>query len=95
MNLFLPPAPPLHPMMQVRCRVSPVVSLGHGPLGERRYVPLLGGEVDGPELQGEVVEGGVDWQTARSRSPRTMRSARATALSSRCRAWACATGRPR
>jgi hypothetical protein len=66
MNVFLPPAPPLHPMMQVRCRVSPVVSLGHGPLGERRYVPLLGGEVDGPELQGEVVEGGVDWQTARS-----------------------------
>jgi hypothetical protein len=53
-------------MMQVRCRVGPVVSLGPAPLGERRYVPLLGGEVDGPELQGEVVEGGVDWQIARA-----------------------------
>jgi hypothetical protein len=66
MDAHLPPAPPLLPMMQVRCRVGPVVSLGPAPLGERRYVPLLGGEVDGPELQGEVVEGGVDWQIARA-----------------------------
>ena len=66
MNTPLPPAPPLLPMMQVRCRVGPVVSLGPAPLGERRYVAILGGVVDGPELQGEVVEGGVDWQIARA-----------------------------
>ena len=29
--------------------VGPIVSLGHGPYGERRVVELLGGRVDGPD----------------------------------------------
>ena len=53
-------------MAQVRCEVGALVSLGPGPQGERRYVPLLGGTVLGPELAGEIVEGGVDWQIARA-----------------------------
>lgn len=65
-RLELPPPPPLLPMAQVRCDVGPVTSLGAAPLGERRYVQLLGGEVVGPELRGRIVEGGVDWQVARS-----------------------------
>ncbi|MFM2118883.1 MAG: hypothetical protein RL722_351 [Pseudomonadota bacterium] len=64
-NLF--PAPPqLHPFTRVRCEVEGVVSLGAAPLGERRYVPLKGGSVVGPELNGRIVEGGVDWQIARA-----------------------------
>ena len=60
------PAPPaLVPMTQVRCEVGALVSLGAGPWGERRYVPLGGGTVRGPELSGSVVEGGVDWQVQR------------------------------
>lgn len=60
------PAPTLTPMCQVRCEVEALVSLGPGPYGERRYVPLGGGSVEGPELNGVLVPGGVDWQVARA-----------------------------
>ena len=61
------PAPPvLVPMAQVRCEVGALVSLGAAKYGERRYVPLLGGTVAGPELNGTIVEGGVDWQVNRA-----------------------------
>ena len=65
MNHF-PPPPALVPMTQIRCEVGALVTLGAAPLGERRYVPLGGGSVRGPELNGTLVEGGVDWQVARS-----------------------------
>jgi hypothetical protein len=61
----LPAPPALLPMAQVRCEVGALVSLGAAKYGERRYVPLLGGTVVGPELNGRVVEGGVDWQVQR------------------------------
>jgi Protein of unknown function (DUF3237) len=61
------PAPPmLVPMAQIRCEVGALVSLGTAKYGERRYVPLKGGSVAGPELSGSIVEGGVDWQINRS-----------------------------
>ena len=53
-------------MCQVRCEVGALVTLGPGPYGERRFVPLGGGTVRGPELNGSLVEGGVDWQVARA-----------------------------
>ena len=62
----LPPAPALIPMTQVRCEVGELVTLGAAPHGERRYVPLGGGSVAGPELNGAIVEGGVDWQLNRA-----------------------------
>jgi len=65
MTTTLPPAPALVPMTQVRCEVGELVTLGAGPHGERRYVPLGGGSVAGPELNGTIVEGGVDWQLHR------------------------------
>ena len=64
MNHF-PPPPALVPMTQIRCEVGALVTLGPAPLGERRYVPLGGGSARGPELNGTLVEGGVDWQIAR------------------------------
>lgn len=64
MNPF-PPAPALVPMTQIRCEVGGLVSLGDAPTGERRYVPLGDGWARGPELNGELVEGGIDWQVAR------------------------------
>jgi len=67
MNAIDFPTPPaLLPMCQVRCEVQPLVTLGPAPLGERRFVPLGGGTVRGPELNGRLVEGGVDWQIARA-----------------------------
>jgi len=62
-TLSAPPA--LVAMTQVRCEVGALVSLGSAKYGERRYVPLLGGTVSGPELNGRIVEGGVDWQVQR------------------------------
>jgi hypothetical protein len=53
-------------MTQVRCEVGALVSLGPAKYGERRYVPLGGGTVMGPELNGTLVEGGVDWQVNRA-----------------------------
>jgi hypothetical protein len=62
-----PTPPQFQPMAQVRCNVEAIVSLGPGgPYGERRYVPLAGGSVIGPEINGEIAEGGVDWQVARA-----------------------------
>ncbi len=67
MTSLLADAPPaLVPMTQIRCEVGPLVSLGPAPAGERRYVPLGGGTVQGPELNGTLVEGGIDWQLQRA-----------------------------
>ena len=62
----LPAPPALVPMARIRCEVGALVSLGAAKYGERRYVPLAGGTVAGPELNGSIVEGGVDWQIARA-----------------------------
>jgi hypothetical protein len=60
-------APPvLVPMTQIVCEAGALVTLGPAPQGERRYVPLGGGTVRGPELNGKLVEGGVDWQVNRA-----------------------------
>ena len=45
--------------------VGELVSLGAGPYGERRFVPIVGGRVEGPTMNGVVVPGGADWQVAR------------------------------
>ena len=66
MTTTLPAPPALVPMCQVRCEVGALVSLGPAKHGERRYVPLGGGTVQGPELNGTLVEGGVDWQVNRA-----------------------------
>jgi Protein of unknown function (DUF3237) len=63
---MLPTPPLLVPMTRITVGVAGVTSLGAAPQGERRFVPLLGGVVQGPELTGTVVQGGVDWQWARA-----------------------------
>ncbi len=64
--MTLPAPPALIPMTCVRCDVGALVTLGLAPGGERRYVALGGGTVQGPELNGTLVEGGIDWQVKRS-----------------------------
>ena len=44
--------------------VGDLVSLGFGPLGERRRVDILGGTFEGPRMKGTVVPG-ADWQLLR------------------------------
>ena len=57
----LPPPPVLGPMTQVFCQVGARVSLGPEP----HAAALGGGTVCEPELNGTLVEGGVDWQINR------------------------------
>jgi hypothetical protein len=54
------------PFGMIVAEVGPVVSLGVGPYGERRYVEIVGGRVDAPGMSGVVVGGGTDWQIARA-----------------------------
>lgn len=51
--------------MELTVEVGDLVSMGPAPLGERRVIPILGGSFQGPELRGEVLPGGADWQIAR------------------------------
>ncbi len=51
-------------LMSLAVDVGEVVSMGEGPLGERRVVGILGGTFEGPALRGEVLPG-ADWQIAR------------------------------
>jgi hypothetical protein len=59
--------PPLQWLGRVVCEVDGLLSLGDaGPQGVRRVVPLGGGSVSGPVLNGEIVPGGSDWQWQRT-----------------------------
>jgi hypothetical protein len=51
-------------LMNLLVDVGEVVSMGAGPLGERRVVGILGGTFEGSGLRGEVLPG-ADWQIAR------------------------------
>lgn len=46
--------------------VGEVVTMGQGPLGERRLIAILGGRFDGPGMRGSVLPGGNDWQIVRA-----------------------------
>jgi hypothetical protein len=51
-------------LFQLGADVGELISLGQGPLGERRVVYIDGGSFEGPAMRGEVL-GGADWQTLR------------------------------
>jgi hypothetical protein len=50
---------------QVDVAVGVPLVVGRGPTGERRVVPILGGRIAGPRLNGEVLAGGADFQLIR------------------------------
>lgn len=51
-------------LMQLAVDVGELVTMGEGPLGERRVVGILGGTFEGPALRGEILPG-ADWQLMR------------------------------
>lgn len=53
-------------LMRIAAEVGEIRTMGGGPLGERRVVAITGGRFDGPQLQGEIVPGGADWQIVRA-----------------------------
>ena len=69
--LFLPfltmaqEAPSLEFICELRVKLDPAMVVGETPHGIRRIIPIIGGEVEGPLIQGEIVRGGSDWQVLR------------------------------
>ena len=47
-------------LCEVRADVAAPPIVGHGPTGERRMVPVLGGAVAGSRLSGNILPGGAD-----------------------------------
>ena len=57
-----PTTPTLELLARVRADVETPQVLGKTLLGERRVVPIAGGEITGPLLRGQILPGGADWQ---------------------------------
>lgn len=57
-----PPAPTLSFAFELRVRVGNPVEVGQVAHGRRRIVPIEGGTIKGPLLNGTVPPGGADWQ---------------------------------
>ena len=57
------PTPTLTFIFEVAATLLPAQELGAFEGGRRRVIPVTGGTVTGPRLQGRVLPGGADWQT--------------------------------
>lgn len=51
---------------EVSAAVAAPLVIGKGATGERRIVPILGGRIIGPRLEGEILPGGADYQLIRA-----------------------------
>ena len=58
-----------------RVTLAPTIEIGETALGQRRYIPITGGSVVGPKLNGQVVPGGWDFQLTYKGSDCTQLSA--------------------
>lgn len=59
--MTLPP-PQLEFLCDLAVTIAPPVEVGHTPAGLRRMIPITGGTVTGPRLNGQVLAGGADFQ---------------------------------
>jgi Protein of unknown function (DUF3237) len=55
-------SPELRFVFELAVEVGTPLDLGQTQAGHRRIVPIAGGLVSGPRLQGRVLPGGADWQ---------------------------------
>lgn len=62
---FIATAPALRFAFAIKARVGPIQDLGQTARGHRRIIDILGGEVEGPRLEGDILPGGADWQIVR------------------------------
>jgi Protein of unknown function (DUF3237) len=58
--------PGLSLVTELSAKVGAPIDVGETAHGVRRIVPILGGEVSGPRLNGTVMPGGVDYQLWRN-----------------------------
>ena len=58
-------APKLEFFCELNVTLDPAVVVGDTPHGTRRIIPITGGSVTGPNIKGEILKGGADWQIVR------------------------------
>ena len=61
MTETLPP-PQLEHLCDLAVAIAPPIEVGQTPSGLRRVIPITGGVVKGPRLNGRVLAGGADFQ---------------------------------
>jgi hypothetical protein len=54
------------PLMTVKVLAAPLQKFGAVPYGVRSFVPVAGGDFEGPRLRGKILPGGGDWLLLRS-----------------------------
>ncbi len=64
-DAFIATAPGLRFAFAIKAKVGPAQDLGQTARGHRRIIDIVGGEVAGPRLDGEILPGGADWQIVR------------------------------
>lgn len=57
------PAPRIAHVFSARITLAPVIEHGTIDGKRKRFIPITGGTVSGPRLEGVVLPGGGDWQT--------------------------------
>ncbi|THD72983.1 DUF3237 domain-containing protein [Thalassobius vesicularis] len=57
------PAPVLRHVCDLYVDLDPIKEMGQGQAGLRRIIPIIGGRVEGPALNGRILNVGADWQT--------------------------------
>ncbi len=55
--------PGLSHVCDLTVELDPIREMGQGRGGARRIIPIVGGLMEGPRLQGRVLNVGADWQT--------------------------------
>ena len=61
-----PVAPQLEFVCSLLVKIAPALVVGETPHGTRRIIPITGGTFSGPNMKGEVLNGGADWQVVRA-----------------------------
>jgi len=56
------PAPALQHICDVVAEIGPPIEVGQTPYGMRRLIPVIGGTVRGPAMNGRILPGGADFQ---------------------------------
>ena len=54
------------PIFRIHAELAEIIHLGATPYGDRRIVPITGGQVEGERLTGRILPGGADWQIVRA-----------------------------
>ncbi len=60
-----PNAPGLEYVCELKVKLNPPYIVGETPHGLRRIIPIIGGTVEGSKINGEILNGGADWQIVR------------------------------